>query len=367
MPTASVATPLLLMLVWPSALANTPRDALEALYASAGGASWRVRGRWLRSGKSHCAWHGVACSAAGDVTSIDIGGNGAVGTLPTQLGALTALRVLNIDESRLSGTLPSELSALSQLETILLASNPALSGTLPDWRRLGALAELDISRTNVSGTIGTTIGSLRALRRLQLDHTRLSGVLPTQIGALGATLESAFAHESRALSGTLPTELGALTALLHGASFAKTRLSGTLPPALGRASRLRALWLDHTALSGTLPAAWGTGLAGLRELELHANRLSGSLAALGPAARRLQRCVLTAAQGHHEPHHSMRPRDREGEPDSNAFDCPLAAEELEAMLGPRCAAHLRCHPRGASRAFRGRGRRRWGRGGERTR
>ena len=76
-------------------------------------------------------------------------------------------------------------------------------------------------------------------------------------------------------------------------------------------------------------------MRGLNQLELHANRLSGVLPSqLG--ALSLRACVLTAAQGSHQPTHGLRTE--EGvTPDTNRFVCPLPA-----ALPPPCVPHLRC-------------------------
>lgn len=346
----------LALLVVPTFAKSPTRLALERLYESAHGSEWQARSRWLSS-FSVCKWHGIECaSGSQQVTSVDLGGNGVRGTLPAQLGQLTALRVLNIDESRLSGTLPATLASSTQLHTILLASNPRLSGTLPAYLgTLASLSVLDVSNTRVSGSLSSALGQLRQLERLQLDRSAVAGTVPTTLGSL-TRAASIFMHACPALSGTLPTELGRATALLHGASFASTRISGTVPTQIGRLSSLRALWLVNASLSGTLPRAMGQ-LRALRQLELHANRLSGSLPSqLSHLATTLKACVLTSAQGPHQPRHSMRPVDRPRE-DTNRFACPLPAG-----LPPPCLAHLSCHEQSASSFREDGGKRHGGRG-----
>ena len=329
----------------------TARDALERLYEAAGGSRWRTRDNWL-SMRNVCKWHGIGCYG-GVVTSVDLGGNGVQGTLPTELGRLSALRVLNIDDSRLSGSMPATFwTRMTGLQTILLAGNPQLSGTMPQLGSLVSLTELDTSRTALSGTLGADIGSLRVLQRLQTDHTAISGVLPTELGQLTRTA-SLFVHESARFSGTLPTELGHLGALVHGASFSGTRISGTIPSELGHITRLRELWIVRAALSGSVPSSIGL-MASLNHLEVHGNRLSGVLPSeLGRLA--LGRCCLTAAQGPHQPRHGMRPLDELSE-DTNHFACPLPT------LPAPCIAHLKCADR-KSRERRGRSGRLWARGG----
>ena len=273
---------------------STAREALEQLYASAHGAKWRASTRWLSG--NVCRWHGIECDRSSHTTvvGIDLGDNRVSGTLPRHLAQLSEIKTLNIDASRLSGTLPAVLLSLAQMETLLLASNAALSGTVPHsldaW---ASLRELDVAGTRLSGTLSPEVGALGHLQRLQLDHVFLSGTLPTELGWLGSA-RSMFTHSCKHLSGTLPTELGRASALQH-ISFAATRLSGTIPSQIGELHQLRALWLVGTRLSGTLPRSIG-GWHALRQLEIHGNRLSGTLPT-GMSGLRLSRCVLTTLKG----------------------------------------------------------------------
>lgn len=314
-------------------MSSASRDVLQQLYESTLGARWRAKARWLSDKGGVCGWQGIECSNSHEVTSIDLGGIGVRGTIPSALASLTSLRVLNIDESRLSGTLPSELAKLAALQTILLAGNPKLSGTLPQLHGFPKLHELDVSGTRLSGTLATTIGVSTQMHRLQCDHTAIAGAVPTQLGQL-TRVQSVFIHANPALSGTLPTELGRLTGLIHGLSLASTRISGWIPTELGAMSSLRALWLVHTQLSGTVPSSMGS-MRRLGRLELHANRLSGTLPSQ-LAHMPLHACVLTNAQGPFQKRHSMRPVDRE-QPDTNHFSCPVP------KLPAPCTPHLSCH------------------------
>lgn len=307
-------------------------SALEHLYAAAGGSSWNSRSGWMGGGNV-CKWHGIECTS-GEVTTVDLGGNGVKGTLPSQLAQLTALSILNIDESHLSGTLPTGLGALSGLTTIMFGSNRRLSGTLP---QLGstALQVIDLSGTRLSGSLPTAL--CPKLQRIHCDHSSISGTVPTQLGHL-SSLQALWLMETH-ISGSLPTQISRLGMLSLGFSLAKTRLSGTLPSEIGQLRRLQHLWLDHTNLSGSVPASLGA--MRLRGLELHANRLSGSLPnQISNLSGSLHTCVLAAAQGPLQPKHSQRPEDRP-EPDTNHFTCPLPPG-----LPTPCVPMLQCVSKG---------------------
>ena len=77
----------------------------------------------------------------------------------------------DLDLIDLSGTLPSTLGKYSELESLVLNSdfrNPRISGSMPT--ELGMLTSLKILRTSmsVSGSLPTQLGKLVALRELQV-------------------------------------------------------------------------------------------------------------------------------------------------------------------------------------------------------
>lgn len=86
-------------------------------------------------------------------------GRQLTGSIPTQLGMLTKLRVLDLGHSTaLTGSIPSELGLLKQL-TILALSDNALSGTIPtQLQMLSRLRSLDLNRNTLTGSIPTHLG-----------------------------------------------------------------------------------------------------------------------------------------------------------------------------------------------------------------
>ena len=81
--------------------------ALQVLYAAAGGVGWSTKTNWMNGdpcvggsiwyeetyGTGGSSWSGVACSG-GNVYSLDLGWNNMSGTLPSELGLLTAIKYL---------------------------------------------------------------------------------------------------------------------------------------------------------------------------------------------------------------------------------------------------------------------------------
>lgn len=80
----------------------TDREALEALYAVTGGDNWTVNTNWL-SDKPLDQWHGVTTDNDGRVTKLMLSANELAGPVPVELGALTNLKVLWLDNNQLTG------------------------------------------------------------------------------------------------------------------------------------------------------------------------------------------------------------------------------------------------------------------------
>ena len=72
------------------------RDALSALYMSAGGAGWAWSTGWM-STASVCGWFGVTCNGGtnGDVVNLTLPQNNLIGTLATEIGYLTSMTSLS--------------------------------------------------------------------------------------------------------------------------------------------------------------------------------------------------------------------------------------------------------------------------------
>ncbi|XP_017221821.1 MDIS1-interacting receptor like kinase 2-like [Daucus carota subsp. sativus] len=88
-------------------------------------------------------------------------GNNLSGKLPSSLGNLTNLNLLDISYNHLSATLPSSLSNITNLE------------------------RLDVSHNNLSGRLPSLLGNLTNLERLDVSQNHLTGFIPSKLGNLG--------------------------------------------------------------------------------------------------------------------------------------------------------------------------------------
>jgi hypothetical protein len=147
--------------------------ALGALYSATGGTVRLTTGAggssgpaaWLNASlgitTDYCTFAGVLCTSGTSVIT-GLAVYGAVsGTIPAQLGLLTALQQLTISTSLISGTIPPQLGLLTALTSLFIDSNAGLVGTVP-----------------------ASFGNLTQLNALSLSGSQLCGVLPPGLVAV---------------------------------------------------------------------------------------------------------------------------------------------------------------------------------------
>ena len=226
------------------------RDALEAFYRATGGPNWTNNTNWLTNAPLD-DWHGVTTDSDGRVRGVDLDDNNLSGQIPPELGALSALSLLELRNNNLSGSIPPELGALSALLDLRLAYND-LSGPIPpELGELEHLWYLNLQGNNLSGSIPPDLGQLHGLTTLILGGNPLTGDIPSELGEL-ANLRWLWLGRTE-LSGPIPPELGQLLELRH-LQLPDNNLSGPVPSELGSLTKLERLLLrGNEALSGPLP------------------------------------------------------------------------------------------------------------------
>ena len=229
---------------------NAPdREALVALYESTGGENWVNSVNWL-SDRPLVDWHGIDAGPDGRVIGILLEDNGLDGSIPPEIGQLTALSSLILGFNKLSGGIPPQLGNLSSLTDVSLYGN-GLSGPIPrEIAQLAELRSLSLTDNRLSGPVPPELGALANLQYLSLDVNDLSGPIPAELGNL---IRLEFLHlGGNRLTGPIPKELGSLSGLtdLH---LSRNRLSGPIPPELGRLTALTRLSISQNGLQGVFP------------------------------------------------------------------------------------------------------------------
>jgi leucine-rich repeat protein SHOC2 len=266
-------------------------EALVALYESTDGDNWTDNTGWLET-NTPCSWHGVAC-ADSNVMQISLVNNQLSGSIPPEIGNLTALKELYLHANQLMA-LPSEMGDLTVLRDLYLSDNQltALPSAIGNLTALEYLALYSNQLTALPSEIGdltalqylgldnnqltalpSAIGNLTALRSLYLDNNQLTAV-PSEIGDLTA-LEELYLHDNQLT--TLPSEIGNLPSL-RTLYLASNQLT-TLPSGIGSLTTLGGLVLDNNQLTA-LPSAI-SNLTGLSWLSLSDNLLTAVPTELG--------------------------------------------------------------------------------------
>ena len=205
-----------------------------------------------------CTWFGVGCSPAGQITSLNLYGNGLSGAtcgiprtishvqnlqylsvgnnfvgalgIPKEIGNLTKLVYLNLEMANLTGTLPVGIVLLPHLQRLILRSN------------------------GLSGKIPTKFDS--PIKQLQLANNFFSGRVPAPSSfKFPDQLEEMSLHTNTGLTGTLAEDgWGAFISLRHFYLAKNSGIAGVIPISLCDAIHSDVdCTMDEIPFNGTVP------------------------------------------------------------------------------------------------------------------
>ncbi|KAJ0646980.1 putative leucine-rich repeat domain superfamily [Helianthus annuus] len=137
--------------------------------------SFRVHGERTRDGVNE------NLDTVHNFTSIDISSNHFSGEIPSTIGQLKALYILNVSHNAFTGSIPTSIENLRQLESFNVSHN-AFTGSIPtSMENLRQLESLDMSWNKLTGEIPYALTSLTFLPILNLSHNQLRGIIPSGI------------------------------------------------------------------------------------------------------------------------------------------------------------------------------------------
>ena len=204
---------------------------------------------------------------------IDLSSRGLFGELPNELGLLSNLEILRLQNNFLSGSIPESFWNLKKLRLLNLSNNQ-LAGSIPELiNELSSLEELWLSKNQFFGELPYQIFLLSNLTHLNISENHISGALSESISRL-YKLEYLNLWNNQ-LSGFIPPDIGALSKL-EFLSLSGNKLVGEIPKELGNAKRLQSIALFENDLSGTVPDSL-TKLPELQYLGLSNNNFEGNI------------------------------------------------------------------------------------------
>uniref|UniRef100_A0ACD5ZBV6 Uncharacterized protein n=1 Tax=Avena sativa TaxID=4498 RepID=A0ACD5ZBV6_AVESA len=179
---------------------------------------------------------------------------------------VSSVRLMVMENCRLSGQIPSWLSKLQDLNVLNLAGN-SLTGPIPSW--LGGMKNLyyvDLSDNHFAGEIPPSLMELRLLTSEKAMAEFNPGHMPlvfTLTPNNGAEIRQGRAYYQ-------------MTGVATTLNLSDNNLSGAIPEETGQMKTLQVLDLSRNNLSGGITPEL-TGLAKLENLDLQQNRLTGSI------------------------------------------------------------------------------------------
>ena len=224
---------------------QTDSLALVALYNSTYGEDWANNTNWLVPDAKIDTWFGLTVLNE-RVTQLELNDNLLNGTLPSEIGDLTKLLVLNCSGNMLGGAIPTQIGNLIMLQSI------------------------DLHKNLFNGTIPKTIENLTDLQFINFRENRLEGSIPSEIGNL-SYLQTLDLRENE-ITGEIPESAGKLTNLQF-LYLNNNNLRGSLPSSIDNLVQLTDLYLNDNELTD-IPLEIMT-LTGIVNLEVRNNLLCG--------------------------------------------------------------------------------------------
>lgn len=273
------------------------KAALTAIFHATGGTGWTNKYHWLSQTVTVDQWFGVTVTND-RVTKLELYGNNLTGSIPAEIGNLTALELLDFNGNNLIGNIPAELENLTVLNALHLGGNQ-LSGAVPnnllklvnlsylglagneltslpaDFKDMTSLRVLDVWENQLTGNVPSGLGGLPRLTNVDLKSNQLTGPIPKDL-----TTSTTLLHlnlRNNQLSGLIPAGLGNVTSLLD-LRLSENQLTGPIPSDLGNLVNLRILYLSNNRLTGPIPRELGN-MRSLLSLRLNNNQLSGKIPA----------------------------------------------------------------------------------------
>ncbi|MBA0828228.1 hypothetical protein Goarm_012933, partial [Gossypium armourianum] len=199
-----------------------------------------------------------------------LNGNKLYGSLPDELGYLSNLNRLQLDQNNISGQIPKTFANMSSVRHLHLNNN-SLSGQIPpELSQIFTLLHLLLDNNNLSGYLPPEFLNLPNLRILQLDNNDFSGsVIPASYRNFSRLVKLSLRNCS--LQGAVP-DLSRIPSLSY-LDLSRNHLAGPMPENK-LSENMTTIDLSDNQLKGSIPGSF-SDLHSLQKLSLKNNFLTG--------------------------------------------------------------------------------------------
>ncbi|KAM7466698.1 hypothetical protein LguiB_014260 [Lonicera macranthoides] len=222
-----------------------------------------------------CKWQGITCGLRHRrVTVLNISSSGLVGSLSPNIGNLSFLRHIDLQNNSLQGQIPPEINRLFRLQNLILYNN-SLEGKIPtNLSHCTSLMHVTLARNKLEGEIPREFTTLSNLNFLSVSKNYLQGEIWSSFGNL-TSLET-LSLSYNAFKGSIPDTFGQLIKL-SALGIGRNEISGMVPSTIYNLSSLTILSLGENQLRGSIPHNLGLSFPYLQVLQLNDNHFTGAI------------------------------------------------------------------------------------------
>ncbi|KAK2989561.1 hypothetical protein RJ640_026826 [Escallonia rubra] len=265
-----------------------------------------------------CEWNGVTCGRQRKkVTALELVSQNLVGSVSPQIGRLTFLRKIHLNNNSFHGTIPPEIGqlwrryrgvnfegqwdprwpsdlgdvggedwdadlglTLPNLKYLYLGGNKFSGSFPPSMANASGLLLLSMSRNDFTGPIPKNLGNLRDLKYLQLNGNRFVSNKPDDLSFVGSLTNCTNLRKlmlsKNQFGGVLPGSIANMSSKLEILSLGSNKISGSIPQEIGNLNNLYLLEIDDNMISGSIPESIGK-LSKLQQMRIVTNNISGKI------------------------------------------------------------------------------------------